>query len=285
MMEWFGEKMLPNGLPNLIYQIVPAWLSRKLKIVTHSRKAKRGLKGQIGYHDGSYRMNLYPTVVLFHARGPGVLAFQYWRAVLKTFLHEIGHVMTADKYRNIREWQYKQIDNVYLYVEQLADNWCYETMDKIGQRHPRLGQPKGWIGGLSGAYILDTLKRIKRENKYPKYKVKSIQNYRAYTCGGQLSLSDLVDEICYNLQPSYCPRTRNKVRSTTKKIAMLNGLHRTYVDGAGRNHLFFNYGEFRLLTKLVCRWFENEGKHVLEELEKPDAVVYDGEDPNREVPF
>ena len=52
--------------------------------------------GHVGWHDGYWRIKLYPTVIL---RGgpefPGALSFGYWREFLRVMLHEIGHIMSG----------------------------------------------------------------------------------------------------------------------------------------------------------------------------------------------
>jgi len=266
-MEWFGEKMLPNGLPNLTYQIVPGWLSKRLKIVVHSRvqqKGWKGWKGDVVRINGYFRINLYPTVILKDWSGKGVRSYKYWHDFLRVILHEIGHAMTHDKRRHISDTQYWKDSNARSYVERLADNWCYSTMDKIGRRLPRLGQPEGWIGGLPGIYLMRYLESSKANKTF--YVPNMVQNYRATKCHGQFTFSDVADEIRNRNKIDYSNTNMIKVKQIIKKVSPSLGINRHYIDRAGRKHLFFNYGESKLIINSVCTWFANEGKNLLQEL-------------------
>jgi len=78
-MEWFGEKMLPMGLTELAYEIVPAWVSPRLKIVTLHKKEYNYVKGNMDYSNGNYIIKIYPTVILSDfAGGIGVESFRNW---------------------------------------------------------------------------------------------------------------------------------------------------------------------------------------------------------------
>lgn len=37
-MECYGEKMLPNGLPELIYQVTPEKIREQLKVIVYPKK-------------------------------------------------------------------------------------------------------------------------------------------------------------------------------------------------------------------------------------------------------
>ena len=156
-MECYGEKMLPNGIPELIYQVVPYDIIRNLKIIAHNKKKERGVRAQVDCDDCI--INLYPTVIMAGSRREvdiieGVLSFNYWIEFLRVILHEIGHIATSEKIADISTEEYKLRGEKYFYVERLADDWAASKIDKIKKRDNRVGQPKGWIGGLPGVYII-----------------------------------------------------------------------------------------------------------------------------------
>ncbi len=124
---------------------------------------------------------------------------------------------------------------------------------KIASRNPRLGQPYGWIGGLAGRYILRHAERAKKTEQIPNNDFSQrIISIRAHRCGGQLTLTDIFSEF---LKPFYYPGLEKKVqtrlrRLTKKEVARL-GIIRTFKDSAGREHFFFNYGEAKMVAKIV----------------------------------
>lgn len=166
-------------------------------------------------------------------------------------LHEIGHIATFGKSmktcmrRYWQDWHYRE------HVEWMADVWCEATKDKIATRDPRLGQPEGWIGGLPGIYLHRFKNTVKFDGKFDSYKWQVLQNYRAYQCGGQLSLTEVVNGFFsdYLPPPYYLSRRRSRLmtrrfRRKVKAIANTLAINRHYEDHSGRKHQFFNHGEY-----------------------------------------
>lgn len=289
-MEWYRGKMLPVGLPELTYQIAPAWLSKHLKIICYPRK-KKGKMGSISNKSGRFEMQLYPTQILADCGSEGVRAFSYWKKFLKIILHEIGHVMTQDKWHNVSSWQYENDHDRHLYVEKLADTWMDEMLDRIAIRDPRLGQPLGWIGGLPGVYILKSSRFLHRVGD--NYCREPLINYRAYKCGGQFSLTDLTDKILSPLGSPFTFEKRMKfgwtrlewrIKKLIKKEAPRMGISRHYIDKAGRKHLFFNAGEVVALTDRVNLLMEKELGSI-DEIIKEEERNKKIEELNNDVPF
>jgi hypothetical protein len=241
-MECYGEKMLPNKLPNLIYQVTPPQIIKNLKLIVHSKGQRWRIGGCIDGEKGQYKIHLFPTVIMKHSLKCGVISFAYWLQFLKTTLHEIGHAVTDNNFSQELYDNNLQYQN---YVESLANNWRDEMLKKIASRSPRLGQPEGWIGGLPGIYIL---RHCKHENNI--YYNEPLNNYRAYMCGGQYSLSDLVSEIC-SFYRVYGEHNKRKIMRMIKKESLHMGITRHYIDKANRKHLFFNYGEAMVIKKNV----------------------------------
>src|SRR5438132_14070105 len=107
-MEWHGERLLPRGLPELVYEVAPRWIARDLKVIAYPRQKQRGILGCVGWDDGWWVVELFPTVICRHLPRPlpeqcatdhrdvvGTTRFNAWSAFLHTKLHEIGHVETG----------------------------------------------------------------------------------------------------------------------------------------------------------------------------------------------
>ena len=251
-MEWHGEKMLPRGLPELVYEVTPNWILPNLKVISHPKKAERGsANGCVGWQDNWWRIALYPTGILHSAQmsGPklGVISFWFWQEFLRIMLHEIGHIVTYPKSLKRYDRRYWQDWNYREHVEWMADVWCEATNDKIATRDPRLGQPEGWIGGLAGIYLrrhIDFGKANSNSSCY--FSLSRITNYRGYRCGGQQTLTHVMSSFVRDylgLDLYGIPRHARILRRHVKRILPKLGITRHYRDSCGRKHLFFNVGE------------------------------------------
>ena len=273
-MEWFGEKMLPKGLTKLAYEIVPARVSPRLKIIVLPKKEYKYLHGAMSYANGNYIIKIYPTVILTRFfTGIGVISFQDWVSFLKLFLHELGHVMTYDKWKHISLEEYIGNGKCHEYVESLANQWCDITLNKIASRDSRLGQPIGWIGGLPGIYFMRS-HYIREQNRYDPGEMYRINNYRAYRCHGQIQLSGVVKKLCYEYK-ILCDygndvSKKNRISRIVKKVSSDLGIQRFYTDKAGRKHIFFNHGEADSVFNQTRDWLESEGANILKELQKEE---------------
>jgi len=275
-MEWFGEKMLPRGLPELAYEIVPSWVSTRLKIITLPKKEYAHIRGLTSYSHDNYFIRIYPTIILKDWKmRPGVISFQDWCYFLEVFLHELGHVMTHDKWKHISEKEYCENSTSYEYVEYLADQWRDITLNKIASRDSRLGQPIGWIGGLPGIYLMRS-HYIREQDRYGPYEMKRINNYRAYRCHGQIQLLEVVNKLWNEYNKSYDNFgydeviKRNKIYRMVKKISSDLGIQRLYIDKTGRKHIFFNHGEADSVLNQTRNWLEIERANILKELLKEE---------------
>jgi len=261
-MEWYGEKMLPRGLPGLVYQITPSEILNDLKVISLNKRRKKGLAGQVGYHDNYWIIQLYPTIILRRGFGGrlGTQSFCYWLEFLKTLLHEIGHIMTNEMVSEACKQRYECDSESHNYIENLADSWRDQAIEKIASRDPRLGQPSGWIGGLPGIYILRR-GRI-RDNNYGKFESIRMKDIRAQRCGGQHG----IDDIAQMVWRSPSPITKQRIYRTIKQVAFNMNITRAYFDSADRKHLFFNNGEAIAVSAEVRkavspkRWVKEEVK-------------------------
>jgi hypothetical protein len=267
-MEWHGGKMLPRGLPELVYEVTPNWILPNLKVIVHPKKAKRGSgSGCVGWHDNWWRINLYPTVIIHRATMHGCIytlkLFRYWNFFLKTMLHEIGHIVTDTKTLKTFDQRYWLDSDYRNYVEGMANAWCEETKNKIAARDPRLGQPEGWIGGLAGIFLRRFIDYGKaNSNSSDFFFLSRVNDYRGYRCGGQLTLTQVLRVFVSNYRDY---RSSNNschtrlLRRHVKRISPKLGITRHYIDSNGRRHLFFNYGEAIVIINELRRYVLENG--------------------------
>src|SRR5262245_54882171 len=67
-MEWHGDKLLPYGLPNLIYQVTPPRIASHCKFIAHPRLDVPGCEGRAGHVSGRPIVHIYPTVILKYSK-------------------------------------------------------------------------------------------------------------------------------------------------------------------------------------------------------------------------
>jgi hypothetical protein len=234
-MEWYGEKMLPRGLPELVYQVTPYKILANLKLIVHNRQITPYISGSANPKTKVIR--LYPTVmfdtlnILINWDGVSVLSFRCWLLCLETVLHEIGHIVMHPKYEHITEYTYSNMPRQRKYVERLANEWRDDMIYKIKRRHVRVGQPEGLIGGLAEKFILPLGGRMQM---------------RAYQCGGQLIMKDVAKMVNSDKHGEI-----SRMMRLVKRKALNLRHKRHYIDAAGRKHLVFNYGEAVEVAKRV----------------------------------
>lgn len=241
-MECYGEKMLPRGLPELVYQITPPEISKDLKIISFNNSKGKGAKGRVGCDNNYYIMELFPTVIISDNSNAysGTQSFCYWLGFLRTILHEIGHIVTNELVSETYHQRYEHDSKSHDYIEKLADDWRDQAIEKIASRDNRLGQPEGWIGGLPGIYILRRGKI--RDNTFGRFESRRVKDIRAKKCGGQHGIDDITKLVWAD---SPC---KWKVHCVIKEVATGMGIYRAYFDSAGRKHLFFNHNEARAVA-------------------------------------
>jgi len=266
-MEWYGERMLPKGLPRLVHEIADPEILKNLKVICLNKKEKKGVLGHVEWHDGYGRIKLYPTVILAGGRSGfhGTLSFGYWRKFLRVMLHEIGHIMTNGMVSEMYYRKYDEDLECKRVVEHLADSWMDRAIEKIASRDPRLGQPLGWIGGLPGLYLIRWAKFCRADGDvYNGGTYNRLKDVRAYRCCGQYNIGDVM-RMGWTGR-GYPPSViRQRIRRMIKRLAPSMGITRFYVDGAGRKHLFFNHGEAVAVSTEVKKaipesWHENNNK-------------------------
>jgi hypothetical protein len=267
-MEWHGEKMLPNGLPRLVYEIAPPLILKNLKVISHNRTEKNQTwVGSVVWQGGYWKVDIYPTLILFHITGNecGTLSLICWKQILNTMLHEIGHIVTLGKVSWAFDRRYEDDEQFHQDIERLAYEWRDRVMEIIASRDPRLGQPPGWIGGLPGLYLLRRANIGREDGTFDKGTCRRLKDFRAYRCGGQYGVDDVIWEAG---RGCFSPVVKRRIRQRINRLAPSIGITRNYVDGAGRKHLFFNHGEAvamsaELVKTIPKSWYAENWKRDL----------------------
>ncbi|RQD79915.1 MAG: hypothetical protein D5R96_09305 [Methanocalculus sp. MSAO_Arc2] len=254
---WKGEKRLPTGMKAIVERAIPADVVKEgIRFFVHGKtpaveKPSRALgvcrRRNPDVVDGETpqtEIHIFLWKILFHEHGGGKGVNQYraWKHTLDVILHEIGHAATREQFTNVSYEQYEQRGAEYSFVERLANEWRDDAIRAIVKKDPRLGQPEGWIGGLPGVYLSRQMKKRTPGEAWGRASNARINDYRAYRCGGQFTLTDATDHVKQLLPKDYNWR-EGMLRDFIKREAPTLGITRHYVDGAGRKHLFFNYGE------------------------------------------
>lgn len=261
-MEWHGEQMLPRGLPELVYQLTPAWILRGLKVIAFDGKESDKVLASVGRCDSHWRVKIYPQMLLtwppvMDIRGrpsPGVMSFMYWKNCLMLILHELGHIVNGDlDVRQIVYRKYEEDKEFRHFVESSADSWADRMLEIVATRDSRLGQPSGFTGELPSPFMLNSFERMKRRspNEFRKYSIRRIEDLRAYRCGGQLTTNHIA-KIIHTPSLKFSSET---VKRMVKRTASKLGITRQYVDRAGKKHIFFNHAEAMEIVSWIKKGF------------------------------
>lgn len=253
-MEWYNAKLLPSGLPELAYQVTPVEIADRLRVVALARRPAytRGALARVMGDDprkGEIVMEMYSHAIFADTAmrwSLDVAATAVWLHFLTTYLHELGHVVAlldgrdpADAARYRSECGYRW------WVEELADAWADEMLARIAARDPYLGQPvPGRLEGYPGRLLFVHSSMALREGRMRGWTRGSAYNTalasaRAALVGGQFTVSDVARKLRVH-------------RYTVLRWARRLGLGKTYVDGAGRRHLFFAWHEVLTLKEVLA---------------------------------
>ncbi|MBA7637727.1 hypothetical protein ES703_45374 [subsurface metagenome] len=271
-MEFHNVKLLPRGLSEIIAQLVPYDIYPDTKVIAYSRKWMGPNGGSLGYagYDRltfSFHIGLYPTMCCSNGgRGhgyPGTFSFQLWMGMLRTAIHEIGHLATRELYYGMPhddEHNYK----AHSYVESLADGWADYAMARILRADPRLGQPPGALTGYPG--ILAYQMRSNGGKPWDGFNPHRMAEWRGLRCGGQVTSGDVafyamgrLSGSIFDLDYKSSANLRRVVRRLVHRAAKELGIERYFVNKNGRRYLMFNAGE----AEAVYEWLvDNRGRLV-----------------------
>lgn len=244
--EWHNAKLLPSGLPELAYQVAPAEIAGRLRVVALAgRPAVGGGLARVMTNDPK-REEVVIEMYSHPIFADGVLdldvaATAVWLRFLSTYLHEVGHVVALldgrDPANGVR---YRSEDGYHRWVEDLADAWADEALARIAARDPYLGQPvPGRLDGYPGRLLFVQGSTALREGRMRGWAYNAaVASARAASVGGQFTVSDVAREL----------RTH---RYAVLRGARRLGLGKAYVDRAGRRHLFFAWYEVQALKEVL----------------------------------
>lgn len=278
-MEFYHEKLLPNGLPELLCQVIPEQFYFNTKVIAFPRKQRRGVQGSVNFNGvrECWEIKLYPTIMAFFSGTSGdrllglrgTYSFGLWTSFLFTSLHEIGHMVTWKAVENVPAYVNEYGHTVFpslerhLYAETVADNWACHTAKRIVAVDPRIGQPEGPLGGYPGklAYERRGGGRL-WGNEVDRGR---IAEWRAMKCGAQVPLTDIISQFAYDLpghigQLEYkdLVKVRAIVRGAIHRAAKELRIDRHFINKRGWRYLMFNAGE----SLQILDWLKAHTKEI-----------------------
>jgi len=271
-MEFYNEKLLPKGLPELLCQVIPEEFYLNTKVIAYPRKQRQGVAGSVTYDRLSHcwKIKLYPTIIAFFYRSSGVLgirgtySFDLWTSFLHTSLHEIGHMASWEAVENVPAYIDEHGSTVFssmerhLYTEKLADDWANHTAERILQANPRLVQPEGALGGYPGKLAYNRRgggHPWGSEIDYGRINIDRIIDWRGLGCGGQINIKDIVNKLYDDLSlgpvfieneektPNIRAKVEVRLRREIHQAAKALGVNRFFTNKNGRRYLMFNVTE------------------------------------------
>ncbi|MCL6448219.1 MAG: hypothetical protein K6U04_08720 [Armatimonadetes bacterium] len=100
-MEWHNERLLPVGLPELAYQVTPPEVADYLRVIAMPKRKKRCL-ASVRCHICDSNKLVEPAIMIINVNAvindvigsrSDVVTTAIWLRFLRTFLHEVGHVV------------------------------------------------------------------------------------------------------------------------------------------------------------------------------------------------
>jgi hypothetical protein len=265
-MEFYNERLLTKGLPEIIAAFTPTDIYDDTKVITYSHKKRRGLKGESTDNDSTrnYKVELWPSTICAtpgqcNYRMPvgfeGTYSFQLWRDQLFVALHEIGHLVTREQANKTTREEYDLRGDSYYYIEHLADEFAFRSMVRILEVDSRMGQPLGALTGYSGIKAYE-----RRSGSFNEIDKGRIAEWRALKCGAQITLSDVVKQLWneflkYHKDFEYLaayPLISRIIHSQAKHW----NIGRYFTNRNAKKFLMFNIGEAQQITDIcvpICR--------------------------------
>lgn len=189
---------------------------------------------------------------------------QYWLELLEVFLHEVGHI--RNPHPRISHKRYKNDNRTHEKIEERADDWCKKEITRLLRVSDTLFEPD-YLG------IFDIITNWIFKDKDCRYRY--INEIRSRKIGRQYALSEVTQKVfnLYNHNTSFKEpeglneeqkedwretrdslkkenRQYERAKRLVKRITDQRSMGKIYVDGAGRKHLFFSYGELEKLKEM-----------------------------------
>jgi hypothetical protein len=259
MIKFYNDNLVPPELCRLLYALVPKRHHVPVRFHNYRRKDVHGERGRYsrGAVGTNWRwtkpshidINLNPIfgVSLYrHYTATSVPSSFVWRDLLEVCLHEFGHVATWDTVLHMNHYEYVAEygrGRVYKATERLADEWKERYLERILAWDPRLAQPEV-ITGYLGARLIEH-RELGKEKGWGRYYWAWVKDVRCLKTGGQLTAGNVLREL------GIYPYRYTNAYEVLKRAS--EGLGIDYVDGAGRHHKLYTWGDVPLVAERLER--------------------------------
>ncbi len=242
MIQYYGDPLVQPELCRLLYLTVPEKFH--VPVTFHNRRnteGRRYLLGDYALADGAPRINVYLNPIYAAARGYGSRAAVLWKTLLDVCYHEFGHAATAKEREHVSVEAYHHDDRASRYVEGLADAWRDRRLAILLDHDPRLSQPH-LLSGYLGARVARQMKWwAEHQDDDQQIKARLVKETRMLKAGGQLSAGDAL------LSLDISPRDHTNAYDVLRRASA--GIGIDYLDGAGRHHKLYTWGDLPLLRR------------------------------------
>jgi len=147
--------------------------------------------------------------------------YGYWRGLLNTFLHEVGHIRNPDHIPESRTTEFWA-------KEDKVNRWRNREIARLLSLDDGLFEP-----GYLGIYDI-----VRRHRDY--------DEIRARYVGSQYPLKDVILEI---FDGQVWGKRYTEASRLIKRLAIRNNTGKVHEDRRGRKHFFLNYGEVERLKE------------------------------------
>lgn len=258
MIRFYGDNLVPPELCRLLYALVPKRHHVPVRFHNYRRKDIHGERGR--YPRGAVGTNrrwtepshidinlnpIFGVSQYRHYTYTCVPSSFVWRDLLDVCLHEFGHVATWDTVLHMNHYEYVAKygrGRVYKATERLADEWKERCLERILAWDPRLAQPEV-ITGYLGARLIEH--RDFGKKWWGRYYWAWVKDVRCLKTGGQLTAGNVLMEL--GIFPGSYTNAYQVLRRASE------GLGIDYVDGAGRRHKLYTWGDVRLVAERLER--------------------------------
>ncbi len=258
MIPFHNDHLVPSVLCEILYHTVPEELHIPvvfLRSPTDREPGERFLGAYFGCEP--LRIEICLNVIFNAALRRemvrfGALPFREWVTLFGTCFHEFGH--RADHYRDeLSDAACAYSRREYANAESRAHRYARRMIAGLAESDKRLFQPR-WLGYLSIRIQkwLAPMKSWESLGWSPPWQF--FHTLRSIKAGGQLTTND----VAYWLG-IYKDRRWKKTNYTYQIpdraliLRVASDLGHKYIDRAGRQHLFFDYGDLAEIARRIER--------------------------------
>ena len=260
MITFHNDRLVPPVLCDVLYHTVPEHLHIPVVFLRSPTDRQPGKWYPMGIYTSRepqrieiYLNAVYRAALLKREIKFGVPPFREWYALLSTCYHEFGH--HGDPYRrnDISDAAYTYRGLEYTNAEARADAYAEQMIANLAEKDKCLFQPR-WLGYLSirTEKWLASMKRW--ECMCLTYKSEYFNTLRTFKAAGQLTTSDAARWLGVYREVRL-KETNDTIRIPNRGLIrrVAKDLAYTYVDRAGRQHLFFDYGDLPEIGRRIQR--------------------------------